>query len=138
MSKVLVIGCGGVAGVAIRKCAQNDEVFSEICIASRTLSKCEAVKAELEGKTKAVITTAKVDADKVAKIKENLLKNADVNFKSNSYWMNYLDEYIYTGVDFLTDYKKTVSAVTPEKVAAYLKILSGAGNRIEVVMLPEK
>ena len=37
-----------------------------------------------------------------------------------------------------TDYKKTVSAVTPEKVAAYLKTLSGAGNRIEVVMLPEK
>lgn len=83
-------------------------------------------------------SSVKVDADKVAKIKENLLKNADVNFKSNSYWMNYLDEYIYTGVDFLTDYKKTVSAVTPEKVAAYLKTLSGAGNRIEVVMLPEK
>lgn len=65
MGKVLIIGCGGVAGVAIQKCAQNSEVFNEICIASRTVSKCDAMKARLEGKTKAVITTAKVDADKV-------------------------------------------------------------------------
>ena len=36
MSKLLVIGCGGVAGVAIAKCCQNSEVFTEFCIASRT------------------------------------------------------------------------------------------------------
>ena len=65
MGKVLVIGCGGVAGVAIQKCAQNDTVFDEICIASRTVSKCEALKSKLEGKTSARITTAQVDADKV-------------------------------------------------------------------------
>ena len=65
MGKVLIIGCGGVAGVAIQKCAQNSDVFSEICIASRTVSKCEAMKEKLEGKTKAVITTAKVNADNV-------------------------------------------------------------------------
>ena len=40
MSKVMIIGCGGVASVAIHKCCQNSEVFSEIMIASRTLSKC--------------------------------------------------------------------------------------------------
>ena len=42
MSKVLVIGCGGVAGVAISKCCQVSEVFTELCIASRTKSKCDA------------------------------------------------------------------------------------------------
>ena len=63
MSKVLIIGCGGVANVAIRKCCQCSDVFTEICIASRTKSKCDAVKADLEGKTKTVITTAQVDAD---------------------------------------------------------------------------
>ena len=36
MSKVLIIGCGGVASVAIHKCCQVPEVFTEICIASRT------------------------------------------------------------------------------------------------------
>lgn len=44
MSKVMIIGCGGVASVAIHKCCQNSEVFSEIMIASRTLSKCDALK----------------------------------------------------------------------------------------------
>ena len=42
MSKVLVIGCGGVASVAIRKCCQVSEVFTELCIASRTKEKCDA------------------------------------------------------------------------------------------------
>ena len=41
MSKVLVIGCGGVASVAIHKCCQVSEVFTELCIASRTKSKCD-------------------------------------------------------------------------------------------------
>ena len=65
MSRVLIIGCGGVASVAIQKCCQNVAVFSEICIASRTVSKCDALKAkiEAEGKTKTVITTAALDAD---------------------------------------------------------------------------
>ena len=65
MSRVLVIGCGGVASVAIQKCCQADTVFTELCIASRTKEKCDALARKLEGKTKTVITTAKVDADDV-------------------------------------------------------------------------
>ena len=74
MGKVLVIGCGGVAGVAIQKCAQNDAVFDEICIASRTVSKCDALKEKLEGTTKAKITTAQVDADNVPELVELIKK----------------------------------------------------------------
>ena len=70
MSRLLIIGCGGVAQVAIHKCCQNSEVFTEICIASKTKSKCDAIKAELEGKTKTVITTAEIDAMDVAKTVE--------------------------------------------------------------------
>ena len=47
MSRLLIIGCGGVAQVAIRKCCQNSEVFTEIMIASRTKSKCDDLKASL-------------------------------------------------------------------------------------------
>ena len=65
MGKILIIGCGGVASVAIQKCCQVSEVFTEMCIASRTLSKCEALKEKLEGKTNTKITTAQVDADNV-------------------------------------------------------------------------
>ena len=64
----MVIGCGGVAGVAIRKCCANSRVFDEVCIASRTLSKCDALKAELEGRTETKITTAQVDAGNVAEL----------------------------------------------------------------------
>ena len=63
MSRLLIIGCGGVAGVAIAKCCQNSRVFSEIMIASRTKSKCDAVKEKLQPTTRTVITTARVDAD---------------------------------------------------------------------------
>ena len=65
MGKVLIIGCGGVASVAIHKCCQNSEVFEEICIASRTVSKCDALKEKLEKTTKTKITTAQVNADHV-------------------------------------------------------------------------
>lgn len=62
MGKALIIGAGGVAGVVVHKCCQNFEVFDEICIASRTVSKCDALKEKLQGgRTK--ITTAQVDAD---------------------------------------------------------------------------
>ena len=40
---VLIIGAGGVAQVVAHKCAQNNDVLGEIHIASRTLSKCEAI-----------------------------------------------------------------------------------------------
>ena len=68
MSRVLIIGCGGVASVAIHKCCQVSEVFTEICIASRTKEKCDKLAAELAPKTKTVITTARVDADKTEEV----------------------------------------------------------------------
>lgn len=68
MSRILVIGCGGVASVAIRKCCQNEKVFTELCIASRTKEKCDALKEKLEGKTSVKITTAQVDADHASEV----------------------------------------------------------------------
>ena len=68
MGRLLIIGCGGVAGVAIHKCCQNSKTFSEICIASRTKAKCDALKEKLEGTTDTKITTAQVDADKVEEL----------------------------------------------------------------------
>ena len=68
MGKALIIGAGGVASVAVHKCCQNSEVFEEICIASRTKSKCDDLKEKLEGTTKTKITTAQVDADNVDEV----------------------------------------------------------------------
>ena len=67
MGKALMIGAGGVAGVVAHKCCQNPEVFQELCIASRTLSKCDALKKKLDGgKTK--VTIAQLDADNTEEI----------------------------------------------------------------------
>ena len=59
MGSVLIIGAGGVGGVVAHKCAQVPEVFERICLASRTLSKCDAIAAQLDRP----IETAAVDAD---------------------------------------------------------------------------
>ncbi|NWN83706.1 MAG: saccharopine dehydrogenase family protein [Halomonas sp.] len=61
MSKVLIIGAGGVGGVVTHKCAQHPEVFSEIMLASRNEAKCQAIAEQLDRP----IQTATVDADDV-------------------------------------------------------------------------
>ncbi|RRC99847.1 M16 family metallopeptidase [Prevotella sp. OH937_COT-195] len=82
--------------------------------------------------------SVKVDEDKVAKVKENMLKNADINAKSNSHWLDIIDEYVWTGVDLQNNYKQIVNDLTTEKIANFLKQLLAAGNEINVIMTPEK
>ncbi|QFQ12245.1 saccharopine dehydrogenase family protein [Pseudoprevotella muciniphila] len=62
MGKVIIIGAGGVATVAAHKVAKNADVFSEIMIASRTKSKCDAIVKAIGNPA---IKTAQVDADNV-------------------------------------------------------------------------
>ncbi|HAA04256.1 MAG TPA: saccharopine dehydrogenase, partial [Syntrophobacteraceae bacterium] len=64
MSKVLIIGAGGVGGVVTHKCAQVPEVFSEIVLASRTLAKCERIQNQIARP----IEIAQVDADDVEQL----------------------------------------------------------------------
>ncbi len=61
MSKVVILGAGGVGRVVAHKCAGAPEVFTEICLASRTKAKCDAIAAELPRP----VGTAAVDADDV-------------------------------------------------------------------------
>lgn len=82
--------------------------------------------------------SVKVDADKLQKVKDFMLKQADISAKSNDHWINVLNEYITLGVDIQTGYKAAVEALTPEKIAAFLKGLLAAGNHVEVVMTPAK
>ena len=104
MSRLLIIGCGGVAQVAIRKCCQNSEVFTEIMIASRTKSKCDDLKAKLEGKTSTKIETAKVDADNVEELKEliNAYKpDAVLNVALPYQDLTIMDACLACGVDYI-------------------------------------
>jgi len=66
MNKVLIIGAGGVGSVVAHKCAMVPEVFGSITLASRTLSKCEAIADSIKTRFGRKIDTAQVDADDVA------------------------------------------------------------------------
>ena len=112
MSKVLVIGCGGVAGVAISKCCQVSEVFTELCIASRTKSKCDALAAKLAPITKTKITTAQVDADDVKQLcdliqsyKPDLVMNIALPYQD----LTIMDACLACGVNYMD----TTSRRTP-------------------------
>ena len=103
MAKALIIGAGGVAQVVVHKCCQNPDVFEEICIASRTKSKCDALKEKLDGgKTK--IQTAQVDADKTEEVIE-LIKQFGpdivINVALPYQDLTIMDACLATGVDYL-------------------------------------
>ena len=104
MGKALIIGCGGVASVAIHKCCQNSEFFEEICIASRTVSKCDALKEKLQGTTKTKITTAQVDADNVEelvalirKVQPDVVLNLALPYQD----LHIMDACLETGVHYV-------------------------------------
>ena len=104
MSKVLIIGAGGVGHVVAHKCAQVPEVFSEIMLASRTKSKCDAIAASVKERTGRIIQTAALDADNVAEtvalIKQfqpKLVLNVALPYQD----LALMDACLETGVDYL-------------------------------------
>ena len=66
MGKVLVIGAGGVASVAVHKMAMNPDIFTDVTLASRTKSKCDAIAESVKARTGVTIRTAQIDAMDVA------------------------------------------------------------------------
>ena len=68
MGRVLIIGAGGVGTVVVNKVAQNHDVFTEIMLASRTKSKCDAIAEDVKKRTGVSVQTAKVDADNVPEL----------------------------------------------------------------------
>jgi saccharopine dehydrogenase (NAD+, L-lysine-forming) len=101
MSKVIIIGAGGVGRVVASKCADNPDVFSEILLASRTLSKCETIAREV-GKGR--IQTAQVNADNVPEVvalinrfKPDLVINVALPYQD----LPIMDACLETGVNYL-------------------------------------
>ena len=131
MSRVLVIGCGGVANVAIRKCCQASEIFTELCIASRTKSKCDALADALQGKTATKITTAQVDADNVQALiqlineyKPDLVMNIALPYQD----LTIMDACLACGVNYMdTANYEPEDTEDPEWRAIYEKRCEEAG-----------
>jgi saccharopine dehydrogenase (NAD+, L-lysine-forming) len=100
MSKVLIIGAGGVGQVVTHKCAQRRDIFSEITLASRTVAKCDAIAAQIQSPIK----TARVDADNVPELADliraeqpKLVINVALPYQD----LHIMDACLETGVDYL-------------------------------------
>jgi len=98
-----MIGAGGVAGVVAHKCCQNPDVFEELMIASRTLSKCVALKEKLDG-GKTILHTAQVDADDtdqlivlINEFKPEIVINVALPYQD----LTIMDACLATGVNYL-------------------------------------
>ena len=103
MAKVLIIGAGGVSNVVVHKCAQNPDVFEEILLASRTQSKCDAIKKSVKN-SKTKITTAQVNADNthelvelINQFKPELVINVALPYQD----LTIMDACLETGVHYL-------------------------------------
>ena len=131
MSKVLVIGCGGVASVAIHKCCQVSEVFTELCIASRTKSKCDQLAAELSPKSATKSTTADVDVDDVQQVidlinayKPDLVMNIALPYQD----LTIMDACLACGVNYMdTANYEPENTDDPQWRALYKKRCKEAG-----------
>lgn len=104
MNKVLIIGAGGVGHVVAHKCAQMSDVFNEIHLASRTVSKCDAIAADVLKRSGKTIITHALDADNVPatvallhKIKPQLLLNVALPYQD----LNLMDACLEAGVPYL-------------------------------------
>ena len=101
MSKVLIIGAGGVGSVVVQKCAQVPHVFTDIMLASRTKSKCDAIAARV-GRNR--VKTAQVDADNVPELvqliksfKPEMVINVALPYQD----LTIMDACLETGVHYL-------------------------------------
>lgn len=104
MSKVLIIGAGGVGQVVAHKCAQVPEVFSDITLASRNEAKCKAIAQQIQEKQGRTIATAQVDADKVPelvalirKLQPKMVINVALPYQD----LSIMDACLETGVHYL-------------------------------------
>lgn len=80
-------------------------------------------------------TIAAPNVDDMNKAKEILLKQADVDAKTNGYWMGTITKWLKYGIDFHSDYKTMVSATTPQIISDFLKnVILGSGNHAEIIM----
>ncbi|WP_428263428.1 saccharopine dehydrogenase family protein [Haliangium sp.] len=104
MSKVLIIGAGGVGGVVAHKCAKVPEVFSDILLASRTLRRCEVIQGQIRNMHGRDIQIAQLDADKVKQTaallrgyKPDLVINVALPYQD----LAIMDACLEAGVDYL-------------------------------------
>jgi len=104
MGKVLIIGAGGVGTVVTHKVAQNPEVFTDIMLASRTKSKCDAIATDVKNRYGVEIKTASVDAeivDELVKLLKEFRPKLVINVALPYQDLTIMDACLEAGVNYL-------------------------------------
>ena len=104
MGKVLVIGAGGVGSVAVHKMAVNPDIFETVTLASRTLSKCEAIARSVKERTGVTVATYEIDAEEVpalTRLIQQIAPDLAVNLALPYQDLAIMDACLAAGVDYL-------------------------------------
>ncbi|NJM50963.1 MAG: saccharopine dehydrogenase family protein [Sphingomonadales bacterium] len=104
MSKILVIGAGGVSSVAVHKMAMNKTIFGDIHLASRTKRKCDAIATSVKERTGTEVATYEIDAEEVpalTKLIEQIRPALVVNLALPYQDLPIMDACLAAGVSYL-------------------------------------
>jgi zinc protease len=130
---------GGSYGVGV-KCSVSDKPVQQIqlimvfdCDPEKQTKLMSILHSEV-----AEIVAHGPRADDFQKVKENLLKQYTQDLAENSWWKSILNSYYIDGLNYVTDYKKSVEELTPDMIQSTLKEIVAAGNVLEVVMKPKE
>ena len=104
MSKVLIIGAGGVSSVTIHKMVQLKDQFHEIVLASKTLKNCKKIQKKIKNKYNFDITVQELDADNISRTsklinyyKPNLVVNLALPYQD----LNIMEACLNENVNYL-------------------------------------
>ena len=123
------VGCSGTMEIVPVPCARLIMQFDT------DPEKQERLMSIIHEEVKTIVENGPLAKD-LQKEKESMLKDFQEDLEKNGYWRQVLDIYYRFGINYITDYKAAVEAITAETVQATLKQLVASGNVFEVVMLP--
>lgn len=125
--------CGALGGASIATDGYHNFVIQAYC--PMKPEKKDIALQIMNDEVKAL--TQNIDADKLTKIKELMLKQYDDNQNKNDYWASVMTMWRKYGIDINTDGKAIIESQTPEKLKAFMSDFLKDGSQTTVVMLPE-
>ena len=123
------VGCSGTMEIVPVPCARLIMQFDT------DPEKQERLMSIIHEEVNTIVENGPLAKD-LQKEKESMLKDFQEDLEKNGYWRQVLDIYYRFGINYITDYKAAVEAITAETVQETLKQLVASGNVFEVVMLP--
>lgn len=124
---------GGVSAPDMGPGNPGSAMFSVNCPVKpeKSLDALDIINAEMQA-----VARSGVDPKALAKIKEYMIKSARDNEKSNEYWRGIIGKYALYGVDFDSEYVKTVQNMTSDSLRDFARKYLQTANKAVIIMHP--